>query len=51
MKTLAESLFDTDAIKDDITTLYDLINGHVTKFKTVWGKVLVGLTSSIAMLL
>ena len=38
MKTLAESLFDTDAIKDDITTLYDLINGHVIKFKTVWGE-------------
>ena len=36
--SIHESLFDVDLVQDDITTLYDLINGHVIKFKSVWGE-------------
>lgn len=35
---MTESLFDKDIVKDVVTTVYDLINGHVIKFKIVWGE-------------
>ena len=38
MKILKESLFDTDIISDEITTLYDLFGNHIRKYKHVYGE-------------
>ena len=37
MRSLLESIFDNDLVKDDITTLYDLFGQHIKKFQHTYG--------------
>lgn len=37
MKSLRESLFDTDLVSSSLTTLYDLFGSHIKKFQNTWG--------------